>query len=99
MSYEPEPLDTSAVALSPSILRLTERLARHAHEVWARERLRLGWTYGPVRDDVRREHPCLVPYDELPDSEKQLDRNAALETVKALLVLGYRLEAPPGDEG
>jgi ryanodine receptor 2 len=97
MSDAPRPLDTSRVALSQDILRLTEQLARHAHEVWARERRRLGWTYGPVRDDARRQHPCLVPYDALPESEKQLDRNAALETLKAMLALGYRIEPPaPG---
>jgi hypothetical protein len=95
MTYEPRPLDTSGVSLSPEILELTELLARHAHEVWAQERLRLGWTPGARRDDARRQHPCLVPYDQLPDSEKQFDRNAALETLKAMLALGYRIE-PPG---
>ncbi len=92
MTYEPKPIDTSFVRLSPEILELTERLARHAHEVWAQERLRLGWTHGAERDDARRQHPCLVPYEQLPDSEKQFDRNAALETLKAILALGFRLE-------
>ncbi|MEQ1575163.1 MAG: RyR domain-containing protein [Vicinamibacterales bacterium] len=92
MTYEPKPIDTSVVRLSPEILQLTERLARHAHEVWAEERFRLGWTYGTERDDARRRHPCLVPYEQLPDSEKQFDRNAALETLKAIIALGYRIE-------
>ena len=95
MTYEPTPIDTSAVALSPEILDLTETLARHAHEVWARERIRLGWIRGAERNDERREHPCLVPYDQLPDSERQFDRNAALETLKAILALGYRIVSPP----
>jgi ryanodine receptor 2 len=94
MSYRPQPIDTSRVALSDDILRLTEQLAHHAHEVWAAERLRLGWRLGPRRDDERREHPCLVPYAALPDSEKQLDRNAALETLKAIIALGYRIHPP-----
>lgn len=95
MTYQPKPIDTSAVKLNGDILALTELLAKHAHEVWAEERLRLGWRLGPRRDDGRREHPCLVPYEELPDSEKQLDRNAALETLKAIIALGYRILPQP----
>jgi hypothetical protein len=48
-----------------------------------------GWTYGPERDDQTKKHPCLVPYDELPDSEKVYDRKAAMETLKAIAALGY----------
>jgi ryanodine receptor 2 len=92
MTYQPNPIDTSAVTLNADILRLTEELSRHAHDVWAAERFRLGWTYGPSRDDQRREHPSLVPYDELSESEKQFDRNAVLGTLKAILALGYRIE-------
>ena len=85
-------IDTSRVTLSADILELTERLAHNAHEVWARERVRQGWRYGKERNDARKEHPCLVPYEELTDSEKQYDRNAALETLKAIIALGYRIE-------
>jgi ryanodine receptor 2 len=91
MSYQPQPIDTAAVTLPGELLQLTERLAEHAHDVWARQRLADGWTYGPQREDARKEHPCLVPYDQLPESEKQYDRNAALETIKAILALGYRV--------
>ena len=92
MTYQPRPIDTSAVTLNAEILALTEQLSRHAHDVWAAERLRLGWKYGPSRNDERREHPSLVPYDELPESEKQFDRNAVIGTLKAILALGYRIE-------
>lgn len=95
MTYEPRPIDTSSVELPPDLLALTERLARHAHDVWARQRLADGWRWGPQRDDDRRLHPCLVPYDELPESERRYDRNAALETLRAILALGYRI-LPPG---
>lgn len=78
--------------LDDEILQLTERLARHAHEMWAIERLRLGWTYGPARDDRLKQHPGLVPYEQLTDSERQFDRNTALGTLKAILALGYRIE-------
>jgi hypothetical protein len=91
LAYKPEPLDTSGVNLSPEILELTEVLARHSHDVWAQRRLEEGWRYGAHRDDSRKEHPCLVPYQDLPESEKQYDRNAALQTIKAILALGYRI--------
>jgi ryanodine receptor 2 len=91
MAYQPRPTDTAAVTLPADLAQLTERLAEHAHDVWARQRLADGWTYGPRRDDAARQHPCLVPYQELPESEKQYDRNAALETLKVILALGYRI--------
>ena len=91
LPYEPTPLDTSNVKLTPDVLQLTELLARNAHEIWARQRLQDGWRYGPRRDDARKLHPCLVPYDELPESEKVYDRNAAMETLKAMTILGYRV--------
>ncbi len=92
MTYEPGPIDTSSVALTEDLLQLTERLAENAHDIWARQRLREGWCYGPRRDDAKKEHPCLVPYAGLPESEKEYDRNAALETLKAIMALGYRIE-------
>jgi len=94
LHYRPEPIDTDGVALDKDLLALVETLARHAHDVWARQRLADGWHLGPARDDDRKEHPCLVPYEELPDSERTYDRNAVLETIKALLALGYRLDRP-----
>lgn len=100
MTYKPKPLDTSSIELPGDILELSEQLARNTHETWARQRLKDGWRYGPERDDARKEHPCLVPYDDLPESEKQYDRNTALETLKTIMSLGYRLESsdPEGDQ-
>lgn len=92
LDYQPKPIDTLNVTLTPEILELTERLAESAHDIWARQRLSEGWTLGPERSDQRKETPCLVAYNELPDSEKQYDRNAALETLKAIVALGYRIE-------
>jgi RyR domain len=92
MGYEPKPIDTSRVALSPEIDKLTEQLAENSHDLWARQRMREGWKLGPRRDDAKQEHPCLVPYSELPDSEKQYDRNSAMETLKAITALGYRIK-------
>jgi hypothetical protein len=99
MSYEPRPIPTDHVTLAAELLRLRERLAEHAHDVWARQRLRDGWTYGPTRDDATKRHPCLVPYAQLSDSEKEYDRQAAIETLKAILALGYQIRArsPAGE--
>lgn len=96
MSYQPRPIDTSAVSLSPELLSLTESLAKNAHDLWAAQRLADGWTLGPERVDAAKKHPCLVPYADLPESEKEYDRQAALGTLKAISALGYRV-IPPGD--
>lgn len=94
MAYEPQPIDTSNAQLNEEILELTERLAKNAHDVWARLRLAEGWRYGPRRDEAKKEHPSLIPYEDLPEPEKEYDRNVAMETLKAILALGYRIEGP-----
>jgi hypothetical protein len=94
MDYHPQPASTADVSLPAEILALTEQLARNAHEVWAQQRLSDGWTYGPERDDKTKKHPCLVPYEQLPESEKEYDRLTAMETLRAILALGYRITRP-----
>ncbi len=91
MSYRPQPIDTSKTELPDSLVALTERLAENTHDVWAAHRLSEGWSLGPRRDDASKTHPCLVPYADLPESEKQYDRQTAIETLKAVLVLGYAI--------
>lgn len=90
--YKPKPVDTSDIILSEDILNLAEIIAKNVHEVWSTERIKEGWTYGPVRDDVKKTTPCLVPYEELPESEKEYDRKTAFETLKLLIKLGYKIE-------
>ena len=89
--YRPEPMDTSKVDLPWEVEELTERLSRNAHVVWAQQRMAEGWRWGPQRDDVRKLHPSLVPYEQLPESEKEYDRGTAMQTVKAILALGFRI--------
>jgi hypothetical protein len=91
MIYQPNPISTEGVDLPSELLPLTERLAENAHDLWAAQRLAQGWRYGLKRDDTQKLHPCLVAYDQLPDSEKEYDRIAALGTLKAILSLGYRI--------
>ncbi|MEZ5534296.1 MAG: RyR domain-containing protein [Thiolinea sp.] len=90
--YQPKPLDTDAVKLPEELEELLEQLAENTHEVWAEQRLRDGWDYGERRDDGERLHPCLVPYDELPEEEKAYDRNTAREVLKAILAAGFTIE-------
>ena len=91
-NYIPNPLDTSNIELSEELMKLTERMAKNIHEVWAKSRMDQGWTYGPARDDERKIHPCLVPYEELPEEEKDYDRNTALETLKYVIGEGFEIK-------
>lgn len=70
---------------------MTEQLSRNVHEVWAAGRIADGWTYGEVRDDTKKTHPCLVPYEQLPESEKDFDRHTALETLKFIVAQGFAI--------
>jgi hypothetical protein len=92
--YTPRPLRTASVQLPASLTALLEKLAENTHEVWAAQRIQDGWTYGPHRDDAAKKHPCLVPYSDLPESEKEYDRKTAGETLKAILLLGYVIQEP-----
>ena len=89
--YSPKPIETSDVELSKDLLDLTEKLAGNTHEVWAKRRFEEGWKFGLVRDDDKKTNPCLVPYEELPESEKEYDRKTALETLKLIMKLGYKI--------
>ena len=90
--YTPTPIDTSDVQLPEEMNQLVEQLARNVHDNWAVSRINEGWTYGPQRDDANKKHPCLVDYDDLPENEKEYDRNTAVETLKLILKLGWRIE-------
>lgn len=90
--YKPNPIDTGSIELPDELLELTEQIAENVHENWAAERIAEGWTYGETRNDALKTTPCLVPYSELPDSEKAYDRNTALQTLKLVVALGYKIE-------
>lgn len=90
--YIPSPIQTKDVTLPKELLELVEILAENNHDVWALQRIKEGWTYGKYRDDIRKTNPCLIPYNKLPESEKEYDRMSAIGTIKLLIKLGYRLE-------
>ena len=96
--YEPKPMDTRDVILPEELLALTEKIAENVHDVWAAGRIAEGWTYGEKKDAEKKTTPLLVPYSDLPESEKDYDRNTALETIKGILKMGYVITAADGGE-
>ena len=93
--YTPQTIDTSQIELSRDLEDLTEHLAENNHDHWARKRIDEGWRYGPTRNDNRKEHPDLLPYSELPESEKDYDRKTVTEVLKAIIALGYDIKRHP----
>ena len=89
--YKPQPIATSDVKLPIELEVLVEEMSKNVHEVWAETRINQGWTYGEQRDDDLKTHPCLVPYEQLPESEKEYDRNTSIGTLKLILKLGFKI--------
>jgi ryanodine receptor 2 len=89
--YIPHPIDTTNVHLSEDVISLCEQMAKNTHEVWSAGRLAQGWSYGECRDDEKKLHPCLIPYEQLSEEEKEFDRNTAMETLKAIVAMGYEI--------
>lgn len=90
-NYTPQPVDTSDVRLPAELDELVEKIAKNVHEVWAQSRMDQGWTYGEERNDELKHHPCLVPYEELPEVEKDYDRDTALGTLKLICKFGFKI--------
>ena len=90
--YIPKPTDTSGIELPRELDELTEKIARNVHENWALSRVKEGWVYGEERNDFKKTTPCLVPYSDLPESEKEYDRKTAIETLKLMVALGYKID-------
>ncbi len=90
--YTPKPINTDNVKLPEELLELTEKIAEQVHDVWSQGRIAEGWTYGEERNDEKKTHPCLIPYSDLPDSEREYDRATAFATLKLIVALGYKIE-------
>lgn len=84
-------MDTNTKKMPQEVLILSEALAAHVHDVWMQGRAAAGWTYGPRRDDEQLTHPCMVPYDELPEEEKEFDRQTSLGTLQFILDSGFNI--------
>lgn len=90
-NYTPQPIDTTDVELPKELEQLVEEMSKNVHEVWAETRIKQGWTYGEQRNDELKTHPCLVPYEDLPEEEKEYDRNTSIGTLKLIMKLGFRI--------
>ena len=89
--YIPNPVDTKDVVLPEEIVELGEMLAKNAHECWAQQRIADGWRYGEKRDDAMKLHPCLVPYEQLTEEEKEYDRLTSMESLKLIYRFGFSI--------
>lgn len=90
-NYIPQPIDTKDVKLPDELILLAEEIAKNVHEVWAEGRMKDGWRYGEKRNDVGKLHPCLIPYEELTEKEREFDRNTSQETLKMIIKLGFKI--------
>ena len=90
-TYTPAPLDTSDVQLMPNLIELTELLANNVHENWSKQKIAQGWQFGETLDEKLKTTPLLVPYEDLTDDYKLYDRQTALQTLKAILKLGFKI--------
>jgi len=89
--YIPKPIDTTGVELPKELEQLVEKMSKNVHEVWAETRIKQGWRYGEQRNDELKTHPCLIPYEELPEEEKEYDRNTSIGTLKLIMKLGFKI--------
>lgn len=96
--YKPAPLDLGAIILTPRMEELVDQLAENTHNLWAKERIQQGWTYGLNEDPDLHRSPHLVPYSKVDDAIKKANRDTASETVRTLLVYGYNLDPPTGEQ-
>ena len=89
--YTPQPIDTTDVVLPEELEQLVEEMSKNVHDVWAETRIKQGWKYGEQRNDELKTHPCLVPYEDLPEEEKEYDRNTSIGTLKLIMKLGFKI--------
>ena len=89
--YIPTPVDTQSIQIPEELKSLAEDMSKNVHEVWAQTRISQGWTYGEERNDTEKKHPCLVPYEELSEEEKEYDLNTSQETLKLIIKLGFKI--------
>lgn len=92
MEYTPHPVDLSNIEIDKYLEKDLERIAKNAHDTWAEQRKLRGWEYGSLFDEENKKHPCMVEYEDLPESEKDMDRATVVQTVKMLIWMGYKIE-------
>ena len=90
-NYIPHPIDTKDVVLPEELIPLAEKIKKNVHEVWSKGRMDNGWKYGVERDGGGMLNHCIVPYEELSETEKEFDRNTSQETLKLIMKLGFKI--------
>ncbi len=90
--YVPHPIDLTKIRIDKSLAKDIERIAQDIHDTWAKQRALQGWQYGERYDSVLKKHPCMMEYEDLPESEKDMDRATVEQTIRMLLWLGYSIE-------
>lgn len=66
-----------------------EKISEKVHYSWLEGRITDGWKFGSERNDKKKEHPSLIPYEELAEEEKEYDRQTAMTVINYLLNNGY----------
>lgn len=96
--YEPCPIDVADIELDPALTQLTEAISETAHEIWSSDRKKQGWKWGPKRKEevlpdgsVDLRNPDLKPYNLLTSQEQDYDRKMAIDTIRLVQLLGYKL--------
>ena len=87
-------IDTQGTELPVELEGLLELLSEHVHNGWMDEKVRQGWIHGTELDEGSKRHSSMVPYSDLSEEQKELDRRTVRETLKAILSLGYEVIAP-----
>ena len=90
--YIPKPAEILDIQLPDELIGLSEVIAKNVHEIWAQNRINEGWSYGETRNDELKQTPCLVPYEELSEIEKDYDRKTAINTLKLIMKLGFEIK-------
>ncbi|XP_041866038.1 ryanodine receptor 2 isoform X2 [Melanotaenia boesemani] len=91
VTFTPTQIDISKVVLPPQLENIREKMAENIHELWVKDKIDLGWTHGPVRDDGKRHEPCLVEFSKLPEQERNQRLQMAQDTLRTLLAFGFHI--------
>ncbi|XP_075257500.1 ryanodine receptor 2-like isoform X3 [Convolutriloba macropyga] len=92
--YKPAPYDIAIVQLGPVMSKLVELLAENTHNIWAEAKIARSWTHGAQDSASMKRTPLLTEYKNLDPVARKGVRNSAVEAIKLIVVLGYRIEAP-----
>uniref|UniRef100_A0A3P9P1N7 Ryanodine receptor 2 n=1 Tax=Poecilia reticulata TaxID=8081 RepID=A0A3P9P1N7_POERE len=91
VTFTPIPVDINKVVLPPQLEDIREKMAENFHKLWVKDRIDLGWTNGPVKDEGKQHDPCLVEFAKLPEQERNQNLQMAEDILKTVLALGFHI--------